>query len=234
MSLQKRYEQTEDELRKKRAELRELLRQENSGNPTPPDSAPPSQGATASSHLNDNPDNGLSAAQRSSVTLELLTESAELRRSSNHSANSSNVAGASGMPEPPVRKSNFSSLPKIEVKTPAQIIEEKERSSTGGVSFCGSTSSPSSTRSSFSSAAPAGHVGASTGHEKLLVSQRSAESPMSLPIDRPESGRPASQHRGSDILESQSQRHRSGTPLSTKSKVNNIDSMSKLTINVTC
>ena len=68
--VQKRFEHVEDELHKKRAELREALRQDGGGgallNP-----AKPSGGSL--------PTNGGSKSHRSSVTLELLSEPSDLR-----------------------------------------------------------------------------------------------------------------------------------------------------------
>lgn len=176
-SFQKKFRVLEDELMKKREELRELLRQE-----------------------------GLS--HRSAVTLELLTESAELRGSVGGSR--SDRGGVPSNPEElvsPTSKKTFSCLPKIEMKSPARVIEEKEQRYSNCVSRSSTRSSqggapdtpigsegfppPSSTPSSTVRASSVGPVGAEREANELVQNS----------------------------TQEANQRHRSGTPVSTKSKV---------------
>lgn len=175
-SFQKKFRVLEDELMKKREELRELLRQE-----------------------------GLS--HRSAVTLELLTESAELRGSVGGSR--SDRGGVPSNPEElvsPTSKKTFSCLPKIEMKSPARVIEEKEQRYSNCVSRSSTRSSqggapdtpigsegfppPSSTPSSTVRASSVGPVGAEREANELVQNS----------------------------TQEANQRHRSGTPVSTKSK----------------
>jgi hypothetical protein len=105
-NLQKRYRSVEDELSKKRAELRELLRQESveaASSVAPPPPPPPGSSLPP-------PPSGEIVHQGSAATLELLTESGEFRRQ--HRAESA---------------SSFASLPKVELKSVARVIEEKEQ-----------------------------------------------------------------------------------------------------------
>ncbi len=247
LALQKRYRDMEGELEKKRAELRELLRQEQangsaagagarrtpSASATPdPSSAPPlpgSAGATAT-----NPDSGMSGSQRSSVTLEILTESAEISRAvATRSAGSSLSAGAEASNTTESRLS--SSLPKVDLKVNKVMQEElKEHLS---------SDRSSSVRSSLSDKVPHNHASSSSlppvppAAASSPASATSAPSPVVVPASlvvashqrpgdfaqadrvdlRPSSSDYARMQQQQQPL--QHQRHRSGTPTSVRSKV---------------
>ena len=177
--MQKRCRHMENELSKKSAEIRELLLQletsshptaagsggsgSGAGNPTPPDSAPPMAGPPSITGSNAGASCSSDGHRSSSaVTMELLTESAEMRpvMDNNHHR-------SSDIDHHLRRKTLLSSaLPKIELKSPARVIEEKE----------------------FNRASPVGNV-----HAAAAASIGSSQQIQ--------------------------QRHRSGTPTSTKSRV---------------
>eukprot|EP00095_Tigriopus_kingsejongensis_P006894 maker-scaffold125_size330479-snap-gene-2.18 protein:Tk06894 transcript:maker-scaffold125_size330479-snap-gene-2.18-mRNA-1 annotation:"ski oncogene" len=174
---QKKFRVLEEELMKKREELRELLRQE-----------------------------GLS--HRSAVTLELLTESAEMR---------GNVSGSRGIGGvDPGGKKAFSALPKVEMKSPARIIEEKERYS--------NCVSRGSTKSSVGGppGTPLGSESGAPAPSNTPSSIVRAPSP-SGEDSRTSKGEKESKEPGVTTTATQNQRHLSGTPVSTKSKQDSED-----------
>ncbi len=243
MSLQKRYRAMEGELQKKRAELRELLRQEatngnggagsgESSSATPTPTAPTAAASAAATATN--PDNGMSGSQRSSVTLEILTESAEISRAAaTRSAGSSLSAGAEAS-NVAAESRLSSSLPKVDLKSPAKVIqEEKER----GVSNTTSSDRSSSVRSSLSDKPLGSALTSTVPAAASPASAASAPSPVVVPASvalanhhRPvdfAAGHAPTEHHHLARLDLRTtadysrlpQRHRSGTPTSTRSRV---------------
>ncbi len=297
MALQKRYRAMEGELQKKRAELRELLRQETAaaatnGNgaagsggsssatptPTPTHGVRPPSGAagpvpssSSAAATATNPDNGMSGSQRSSVTLEILQESAEISRAAaTRSAGSSLSAGAEAASVSLGNNGNgggggsegagstsgsgsasrlSSSLPKMDLKNPAKVLQDQEEKELinhhhhggGGGSSEGGYGRSSSVRSSLSdkviSASSSSANNAALPPASAPSPALSAPSPLVVPASvalsvhhRPASDfvAAAGEHPrlsaaefavGRQQQQQLPQRHRSGTPTSTRSRV---------------
>ncbi len=195
MTLQKRFRITELELQKKREELRELLRQDSSAMP---------HGSSGD-------------VVRDPVEIPNDKNSAEGDEADEEDGSSSLSAGAEAArvitkhQQTPQRNSNFSSLPKVDLKSPARVIEEKERSG----SFSGDD------RSSVCE-----DVAIDVGKDS-----RRSPSPVSASAlmnnhhrshnQSANNGNNNRQQHRRDLEETKSSnsRHRSGTPTSTKSRV---------------